>query len=157
MLQRQRLALTAVAAIFCFIPASLSSSLTETSQLLLRSPISSASGLSARLNIRPALRTGLRLKGGGPAVGRKILDEYTHEIKSNKNDGRQGSIRVEVAKNPDKSIECILTSSIPGQVSLHWGFASRGGGWTAPAAQFLPEGTKKVMAVVLLMRLSAAC
>ena len=31
-----------------------------------------------------------------------------------------------------------------GQLWLHWGFASRGGGWKAPPENFLPLGTKKV-------------
>ena len=142
--RRLRQALPLIAVIFGFLPASLCS-WTSTSQLQLQSTASGSLRVPGRLNLLPSLRSSLRLKGGAPpAAGRKVLDDYSHEIKSSKNDGRQGNIHVEVAKLPDKTIECIMTSSIPGAVSLHWGFASRGGGWTAPPDKYLPEGTKKV-------------
>jgi len=95
---------------------------------------------SARVGRAPGLR--LSLRGGAPA-GRKVLDEISHSLSSKKT-GKEGTIAIEVCKNPDKSMECIMTSTIPGPVWLHWGFASRGAGWVAPPDAYLPENTKKI-------------
>lgn len=107
-----------------------------------------AAGITATLSraapaLKPMrLRSPLRLKGGAPA-GRKVLDEAVHTLESTKNN-KKGTISLEVAKNADRSYECTITSTIPGPVWLHWGFASRGAGWNAPPDQYQPAGTKKV-------------
>ena len=102
-------------------------------------------GRRATLSLQPArIRSPLRLRGGAPA-GRKVLDEACHTLESHKNN-KKGTISLEVAKNADKSYECTITSTIPGPVWLHWGFASRGAGWKAPPDQYLPPDTKKVSA-----------
>jgi len=100
-------------------------------------------GRRATLSLQPArIRSPLRLRGGAPA-GRKVLDEACHTLESHKNN-KKGTISLEVAKNADKSYECTITSTIPGPVWLHWGFASRGAGWKAPPDQYLPPDTKKI-------------
>eukprot|EP00286_Rhodomonas_abbreviata_P000694 CAMPEP_0181291048 /NCGR_PEP_ID=MMETSP1101-20121128/1749_1 /TAXON_ID=46948 /ORGANISM="Rhodomonas abbreviata, Strain Caron Lab Isolate" /LENGTH=1087 /DNA_ID=CAMNT_0023395393 /DNA_START=89 /DNA_END=3353 /DNA_ORIENTATION=+ len=87
----------------------------------------------------------LRLSGGGKkaaAGGKKILDVFDHEINS-KHEGQSGNIHVEVWKEAG-NIVCEISSTVPGQAWMHWGFAKRDTGWFTPPDQFLPPDTKKI-------------
>lgn len=111
------------------------------------------SGQFASLQLRraagsqgPAQESVMRLKGGKkaqPAVGRVVLDKYTHEIKS-KNMDKPGFAKVEVTKDASTGkLECFLETDMAG-LWIHWGFAKRDSGWFAPPAQYIPDGSKKV-------------
>jgi len=111
------------------------------------------SGQFASLQLRraagsqgPAQESVMRLKGGKkaqPAVGRVVLDKYTHEIKS-KNMDKPGFAKVEVTKDASTGkLECFLETDMAG-LWIHWGFAKRDSGWFAPPAQYIPDGSKKI-------------
>lgn len=94
-----------------------------------------------RLELSP-----MRLSGGGKKKAddgkKRILDEFDHDINS-KHEGQSGKIHVEVSKQSGK-ITCVVTSTVPGQLWMHWGFAQRDTGWYSPPEKFLPPDTKKI-------------
>ena len=57
------------------------------------------------------------------AVGRQVIDEFSHEITAK--DKTSGQCSVQVVRD-GKMLECIITNPFPGsKMWLHWGFADR--------------------------------
>eukprot|EP00287_Rhodomonas_sp_CCMP768_P016546 CAMPEP_0196758624 /NCGR_PEP_ID=MMETSP1091-20130531/104282_1 /TAXON_ID=302021 /ORGANISM="Rhodomonas sp., Strain CCMP768" /LENGTH=1086 /DNA_ID=CAMNT_0042107455 /DNA_START=30 /DNA_END=3290 /DNA_ORIENTATION=- len=103
-------------------------------------------GFSPKLQSHFQVPSPLRLSGGGKKKAddgkRKILDEFDHDITS-KHEGQSGKVHVEVSKQGG-TLHCVITSTVPGQLWMHWGFAKRDTGWFSPPEKFLPPDTKKI-------------
>ena len=84
----------------------------------------------------------LTIPASQQVVGRKVLDEFSHDV--TQKDGTQGAAKVEVVRD-GSMLELTVTNPFPGQkMWLHWGFANRNQGWYAPPEQYKPDGTNNV-------------